>query len=226
MNARSDRHEHPKSRISKIGLLLVAAGLIVASYPLLTVGYGRYQQYLLLQKTEQAARAYREKALRERKVNAALMKTTPKGQAGEWPPTTIIIEKIGVAQVVQEGITPEILTKSPGHYPKTANPGQNGWCAIAGHRITFSAPFDRLDELVPGDKIVLTTNEARFTFRFDSIVTVPDTANLDTPATDKPHIILTTCEPKTGSSHRLIARGTLLPYPASKYLVPPKSRIK
>jgi sortase A len=222
MNARIDRHSRRKSHFSKIGFLLIAAGLVVASYPLLTVGYGRLQQYLLLRQAEQAAAAYREKALLERKSNAALMKTTPKGYPGKWPTTKIVIEKIGVKQIVQEGIGAEILQQSPGHYPKTVNPGQTGWCAIAGHRITFSAPFDRLNELTPGDKIVLETNEARFTYLFDSIVTVSDTATLDMPRTDKSHVMLTTCEPKTGSSHRLIARGTLAPYPASKYLVPPK----
>lgn len=223
MNARIDRHSARKRPFTqKLGVVILVAGLLVALVPVFTIAYGRYEQYVLLKKADARIRTEREKARLANLANKKLMKSTPIGRAGAWPTTKIIIPRLNVEQVVKEGIDADTLTRSPGHYPKTVNPGQNGWCAIAGHRITFSAPFDRLDEMKYGDQIILETVEARFVYIFDSIVTVPDTANLDMPRTDKPHIILTTCEPKTGSSHRLIARGTLAPYPVSRYLVPPK----
>lgn len=225
MNARNGRRRGQKLTLSrKIGALLIIGGLLVASYPLLTMAYGRYKQNQIFAQAEARMKAERAKSKLEKDRDATLMKTTPVGKAGAWPTTKLIIPKLGVEQIVQEGVGADTLKQSPGHYPGTANPGQAGWCAIAGHRITFSAPFDRLNEMNKGDQIILETMEARFVYLFDSIVTVPDTANLDMTRTDKAHVMLTTCEPKTGSSHRLIARGTLAPYPTSRYLIPPKKK--
>ena len=44
-------------------------------------------------------------------------------------------------------------------------PGQLGNSAIAGHRTTYGQPFFRLDEVEPGDEIVLTTVQGRFVYR-------------------------------------------------------------
>ena len=38
--------------------------------------------------------------------------------------------------------------------PETPLPGQEGNAAIAGHRTTYGAPFNRIDELKPGDEII------------------------------------------------------------------------
>lgn len=225
MIARKDRQHAPKlTLVKKLGIALIIIGICVGMVPIFTIAYGRYQQKKLLERTEARIKAEREKASHQKDRDTKLMKTTPVGHAGPWPATKIIIPKLGIEQVVQEGIDADTLTQSPGHYPKTVNPGQVGWCAIAGHRITFSAPFDRLNEMARGDRIILETAEARFVYLFNTIVTVPDTANLDMLDTDEARIILTTCEPKTGSSHRLIARGTLAPYPTSRYLIPPKTK--
>ena len=50
------------------------------------------------------------------------------------------------------------LRKGPGHYPGTALPGVRGNVAIAGHRTTYGAPFQDIDQLKPGDEVVLTTD--------------------------------------------------------------------
>ena len=49
------------------------------------------------------------------------------------------------------------LAKGPGHYVGTAAPGQAGNVAIAGHRTTHGAPFNRLGHLVKGGRIFRTT---------------------------------------------------------------------
>lgn len=224
MNSRRNNKHSPKRFLSrKLGIALVVIGILVGLVPIFTIMYGRYQQNLLYKKAEAKMQSEREKLLLSAKKTEALLRTTPKGRAGAWPITKIIIPKLGVDQFVQEGIDAKTLTQSPGHYPGTKNPGQTGWCAIAGHRITFSAPFDRLNEMTKGDEIILETAEARFVYLFETIKTVSDKAdlNLYMPRTNKAQIILTTCEPKTGSSHRLIASGTLAPYPASRYVVLP-----
>src|SRR6202043_1570314 len=69
----------------------------------------------------------------------------------------IQIPAIGVNQYVVEGTTESDLSKGPGHYIGTAMPGQAGNVAIAGHRTTNGAPFNRLDELKLGGPIDITT---------------------------------------------------------------------
>ena len=65
----------------------------------------------------------------------------------------IQIPKIGLERAVVQGIGVPDLRKGPGHYPATPMPGQLGNAAIAGHRTTYGAPFNRLDELAAGDPI-------------------------------------------------------------------------
>ena len=56
------------------------------------------------------------------------------------------------------------LKKGPGHYPESPLPGQEGNAAIAGHRTTYGAPFNRIDELEPGDEIHVETIQGSFTY--------------------------------------------------------------
>ena len=76
----------------------------------------------------------------------------------------IIIKKIGVNWAVVEGVQLTDIAKGPGHYPGTPLPGQIGNAAIAGHRTTHGAPFYRVDELVPGDQIVVKTLAGTYTY--------------------------------------------------------------
>jgi sortase A len=71
--------------------------------------------------------------------------------------------------VVVEGTGYEDLKKGPGHYPGTALPGQVGNFAVAGHRTTYEAPFNRIDAIRAGDAIVLETRDTWFTYRVENI---------------------------------------------------------
>ncbi len=75
------------------------------------------------------------------------------------------IPGIGVDKVVVRGVNVPDLRKGPGHYPSTVLPGNGGNSAIAGHRTTYGAPFNRIDELEPGDEITLTGIQGEFTYR-------------------------------------------------------------
>ena len=75
------------------------------------------------------------------------------------------IPKIGVDQYVVEGVNVDDLRKGPGHYPTTQLPGHEGNSAIAGHRTTYGAPFGELDQLQPGDQIVLVTVQGKFKYK-------------------------------------------------------------
>jgi sortase A len=127
----------------------------------------------------------------------------------------LIIPKIGVDKYVVEGVADDDLDQGPGHYPGTPLPGQVGNVAIAGHRTTYGAPFFRLDELAPGDDIYITdTTGSRFVYQVASseVVQPDDVSVLD--ATSDAELTLTTCNPKYGSSSRLVVVAKLVGTPA------------
>ena len=72
---------------------------------------------------------------------------------------------IGIEELFVAGVEAPDLRKGPGHYGSTPLPGQAGNAAIAGHRTTYGAPFNRIDELQPGDELTVTTLQGEFTYR-------------------------------------------------------------
>lgn len=77
----------------------------------------------------------------------------------------ITIPDIEVDKYIVEGVKVEDLRKAPGHYRATVFPGQEGNSGIAGHRTTYGAPFNRIDELEPGDEILVTTVQGDHVYR-------------------------------------------------------------
>ncbi|MCW2491964.1 MAG: class sortase [Frankiales bacterium] len=61
------------------------------------------------------------------------------------------------AWTVVQGTAAGDLERGPGHYTDTAVPGQLGNFALAGHRVGKGEPFLNLDQLVPGDSVVVQT---------------------------------------------------------------------
>ena len=121
------------------------------------------------------------------------------------------IPAIGVDQYVVEGTSSTNLSKGPGHYVGTAAPGQAGNVAIAGHRTTHGAPFNRLGELRRGDRIVLTsTSGQHLTYVVSGspqAVSPSDVGVLNYFGDNR--ITLTTCTPEFSAAQRLIAVGEL-----------------
>ena len=69
---------------------------------------------------------------------------------------TIEIPKIGLSRALWEGVSLSTLDRGPGHWPGTAMPGQVGNVVIGGHRVSHDRPFRNIDQLVPGDQILMT----------------------------------------------------------------------
>jgi sortase A len=116
------------------------------------------------------------------------------------------------AKIVVEGVGREDLKKGPGHYPGTALFGQLGNVVISGHRTTYGAPFNRLDEVKPGDAIVVETKTMWFTYTVtkQSVVS-PHAIEVTYPVPghqgEQPTqrlMTLTTCNPKYSARTRLI----------------------
>jgi sortase A len=122
----------------------------------------------------------------------------------------IQIPKIGVERAIVQGTSVQDLRMAPGHYPLTPLPGQLGNAAIAGHRTTYGAPFNRLDELAVGDPIVVATTFGTFHYTVSQPpfpVSPKEVSVLD--ATPNATLTLTTCNPKYSASQRLIVKASL-----------------
>jgi len=121
------------------------------------------------------------------------------------------IPAIGLDQYVVAGTSADQLSQGPGHYDGTAMPGQAGNVAIAGHRTTHGAPFNRLGQLVHGDRIILTDLSGQdFTYVVSGTpqaVSPNDVAVLNYFGDDR--ITLTTCTPEFSAAQRLIVVGQL-----------------
>ncbi|MBW3577698.1 MAG: class E sortase [Actinobacteria bacterium] len=132
--------------------------------------------------------------------------------------TKIVMPALGVETLVVEGISPTALRAGAGHYPKTPLPGQDGNVAIAGHRTTYGKPFNAVDKLKEGDKILLLTPVGEFTYAVsppppgwnaNPYITGPSDWSVIEP-TAEPTLTLTTCHPKGSAAKRLVVRATLV----------------
>jgi len=152
--------------------------------------------------------------------NPATAPATPAPAEGE-PVGVIQIPKIGLERIIVQGVSKPDLKKGPGHYPGTPLPGQAGNSGIAGHRTTYGAPFNRIDELVPGDEITITTPQGKFLYKVikapDSdaapyIVKPTDVSVLDDKGDNR--ITLTACHPEYSAKQRIVVNAVLSAPPA------------
>ena len=126
------------------------------------------------------------------------------------PLTRLEIPKFGVNVLVVEGTSFDALRAGAGHYPATPLPGALGNVAIAGHRTTYGRPFNRIEELRPGDVIILTTPVARYTYKVTKLPWIVGPQDWSVVANSKEHLLtLTSCHPKGSANQRLIARAEL-----------------
>lgn len=147
---------------------------------------------------------------------------TGRGDAGQAATALLRIPRLGPDYEVPvlQGTGADVLARGVGHYAGTAEAGQIGNFAVAGHRITHGQPFSRLLALDPGDQIIVETREATYTYVLDTAprdLTVTDAAGwvLDPvpgdpgAAPDTARITLTTCQDLFHSPDRSIGFGHL-----------------
>jgi sortase A len=117
---------------------------------------------------------------------------------------TIQIPRIGHTYNIVEGTDTRSLEEGPGHYPSTAFPGMGQTVAVAGHRTTYLAPFRFLNELKPGDRILVTMPYGRFTYlvQYQQIVKPTQTSVIDDQGYDR--LVLSACNPLYSAAQRII----------------------
>lgn len=128
----------------------------------------------------------------------------------------ITIPKIGVDLPIYHGTDAETLEKGVGHIESTSLPigGEYRHAVLTGHRGLPSAElFTRLDELEPGDQFYLHVLDATLAYQVDQILTV-EPQELETLVAEpgQDYVTLVTCTPYGINTHRMLVRGTRVPY--------------
>jgi sortase A len=120
----------------------------------------------------------------------------------------ITMPTLGRSYVVAEGTDAATLRTGPGHYAGTGLPGLRRTVAIAGHRTTYLAPFADIDELTPGQPIVLTMPYARFTYRVEE-TRIVDPTELWVTRRGHERLVLTSCHPPLDAARRIVVFARL-----------------
>lgn len=194
-----------RNAVASLGRVLFISGLLVlgfVAYQLWGTGiYEARQQDQLKHQFREQLHSVRDKPLAPDESPPA----PPRGDAV----AILKIPRLDIERAVVEGVRLVDLRKGPGHYPATPLPGELGNAAIAGHRTTYGAPFNRLDELETGDVILATTLRGTYRYRVtEQRIVRPGQLNVLDPTTDA-RLTLTTCNPKFSARQRLVVVATL-----------------
>lgn len=137
------------------------------------------------------------------RVEAGDVDTVGAAPALGTPVAMIEMPSINQRAVVVEGSQAEQLKAGPGHVPGTPFPGEKGQSFIVGKRTTYGAPFWGINDLHPGDPIIVTTPAGRFEYAVMASRTVmPGDADIAAPE-GAARLALISTEP------RLWARGRI-----------------
>jgi LPXTG-site transpeptidase (sortase) family protein len=128
----------------------------------------------------------------------------------------LYVPVIGKHWVVVEGVEQDDIRYAPGHYPRTAMPGEVGNFSIAGHR--NPATFWDLDRVQPGAAIVVETRDTWYVYEVTrNHIVKPTAVDVVAPVPGDPgatptvaSLTLTTCHPKWDNYERMIVHAELV----------------
>ena len=102
-----------------------------------------------------------------------------------------------------------------GHYDDTQMPGEVGNFAVAAHRTTYGAPFNKIADLREGDKLYVQTADGWYTYAYRNSQYVPASqVSVLQPVPDSPDVTaasgdrlltMTSCHPMFTAQERIIA---------------------
>jgi sortase A len=131
----------------------------------------------------------------------------------------VLVPRFGAEWVrpVFEGTGLSVLAKGVGHYVGSAEPGQVGNFAVAGHRTTHGRPFHDIDALRPGDRVVVQTAEAVYVYAVSGHEVVdPSDVRVIAPVPDEPGstptealLTMTSCDPPFRATQRYVVHARL-----------------
>ena len=213
-----------------LGIALIAIGIIIIAYPFYTNFVMKrreadimnsWENHISLNTTTQATTTETltgndPQVTTQSGNQSQSSETTSGGQTAQSQQVIpgalfkITIPKINSSWVGYEGTNIPSLKRGPGHYIGTTMPGELGTCVIAGHRTTYGAPFNRVDQLVNGDQIILETTQGKqFTYLVTGKMEVLPNDLSALKQTEYASLILTTSTPKFYATRMLLVFAKL-----------------
>lgn len=222
-------------------LLLLAAGIMVLLYPFVSSWLDQRDQAQIIDHYEEAVDGLtKEEITAEKKASQAynegllgnVVLTDPfDAEAGRKASEGyeerlnlngdgimgyIEIPEIDVRLPIYHGTGSEVLDKGVGHLENTSLPvgGTAAHCVLSAHTAYAKATlFNRLTELAEGDVFYLTVLDETLAYEVDQIKVVEPTDTGDLVISGhEDYVTLVTCTPYGVNSHRLLVRGTRIPY--------------
>lgn len=149
----------------------------------------------------------------------SLLNTNEAGMMGY-----IRIPKLDVELPIYHGTEERILQSGVGHFEGTSLPvgGESSHTVLTGHRgLPSKLLFTDLDQMKEGDIFYLKILGETFAYKIDQILTVlPENTKALTIEPGKDYATLVTCTPYAVNTHRLLVRGSRIPYEEAVRQVP------
>ncbi len=223
-----------------IPVVMILFGAVVLAYPVGATFYNNYKQTEFARdyatKVAKADPAeLRDELARARRYNAGLRPELLRDPWNETKAETdanyreyltqldlldtmarIRIPSLKVDLPVFHGTSDATLARGVGHFFGTALPvgGPGTHAVLTGHSSLASATlFDHLDQMREGDEFDIDVLGETLAYRVDKIsVVLPNQLEglASSPGADQ--VTLVTCTPYAVNSHRLLVRGTRIPY--------------
>ncbi len=184
-----------KKIIMIVGIIMIVAGLAIFLYPIINQAISANEQEKIMEEVKaqimesikhasenaeagnQPTEAVYDPSSRDEVFEQLDLNFMPEATAtpsvlesdrlnGHKPYGIIEIKKIDLVYAVVEGVDSWNIGVAIGHFPASVGFGEEGNCALAGHRGGTSGPYFRdLDELAVGDEVICTNlNGEEFTY--------------------------------------------------------------
>jgi sortase A len=119
------------------------------------------------------------------------------------------IPRLNLDAPVVQGDGWEQLKKGVGQHIGSANPGQNGNVVLTAHNDVYGELFRYLDQLQPGDEVIVYTQQRQYVYVVDRTTLVEPTAVEVMASTGSPTVTLISCYPYLVDSQRIVVFARL-----------------
>lgn len=207
-----------------VPVLLIVMGILMLCYPKLSEMYENNQQQKLVaewQKSlnnidngDESSEEVGQNTLSDTVVIGDVVESlqeTPTNK-DENMEGILRIDTIDLQLPILHGATKENMRTTIASIVNTGNMGEIGNYALAGHRNrTYGRNFNRLNEIVEGDKIQVDNGEQQFEYTVTEKLRVKpeEVWVLEANGEDK-ELTLVTCDPMINPTHRIIIKGKIL----------------
>ncbi|MCL2503251.1 MAG: class E sortase [Coriobacteriia bacterium] len=122
----------------------------------------------------------------------------------------LVARPMGLDSFVVKGTSSSDLTKGPGWITWSDLPGDTGNFGVAGHRVTYKAPFRHIEKLQVGDTVSFISPYREYTYEVVDLFQVAPNRGDVAESTEKPMLTMVACHPPYSARYRYIAQAELV----------------